>query len=133
LRGLTAPEAENLAAAAEHWVGGNERSLVDELIAAGEPPEVIEAARQREANHPQAHVCWVLPSNWAALQLFLAMATQWDRAGMSGVRTGLNYSRIPVVRAGRPDIQGDWPDLFPRLQLLEAAALNRMNEKRERS
>ena len=131
MRGLTAPEAENLAAAARHWVAGNEQSLVDELIAAGEPPEVIEAARARQASDLADCICWVLPDNWPALQLFLAMATQWDRAGMKGARTGLNYNRIQAVLDGRPDIDQDYPALFARLQLLEIHALNEMSQRRE--
>lgn len=131
MRGLTAPEAENLAAAARHWVTGNEQSLVDELIAAGEPPEVIEAARARQASDPADHICWIFPDNWRALQLFLSMSTQWDRAGMNGARTGLNYSRIQAVLAGRPDIDQDYPELFARLQLLEINALNEMSQRRE--
>jgi len=131
LRGLTAPEAENLAAAARHWLHGNEQSLVDELIAAGEPPEVIEAACRREAANPTDHICWVLPSNWPALQLFLAMATQWDRAGMTGARTGLKYHRIEAVLKGRPDIGQDYPQLFARLQVLEAVTLNELAQQRE--
>lgn len=131
MRGLTAPEAENLAAAAKHWVGGNEQDLVAELEAAGEPPEVLEAARQRQAQNQTDHVCWVLPSNWPALQLFLAMATQWDRAGMNGARTGLKYHRIEAVLKGRPDIDQDYPQLFARLQILESATLNELAQQRE--
>ena len=129
MRGLTAPEIENLVAAAEHWVGGPERDLVSELAAAGEPPEVIEAARQRASHQPQAHICWVLPVNWPAVQLLLALETQWDRAGLAGVRVGLKYDRIEPVLRARPDIDQPWPDLFHRLQILERAALAAMSER----
>lgn len=110
-------------------MGGPEQDLVTELAAAGEPPEVIAAARRRASHQPQAQICWVLPCNWAAVQLFLALETQWDRAGLSGVRTGLDYSRIEPVLRARPDIEPAWPDLFHRLQILERAALAAMSDR----
>lgn len=72
----------------------------------------------------------VFPANWAALRVFLSLATQWRRAGMEGVRTGLDYRALPVV-AGALGIPAD-ADLLARLRVLEGEALRVMGEEAER-
>ncbi len=97
---------------------------------AGEPPEVIEAAKARAEAEDKDKDYEVLPVNWPAVQLFVALQTQWHRAGMTGQRCGLNYHSIETVLRGRPDIatQEDFPELFPRIQIMEIAALNEMSK-----
>ncbi len=41
----------------------------------------------------------VFAENWPTLMLFVAMATQWRRAGMAGMPAGLDYAALPVVAA----------------------------------
>ncbi len=67
-----------------------------------------------------------MPENWDAMRLFLAMETQWRRAGMSGVATGLDYSVLPAV-AGLAGLALN-ADIFARLRILEGAALAAMAE-----
>lgn len=59
--------------------------------------------------------------NWAAVRAFLALRTQWRRAGHRGLPTGLDYAAIePTLKlAGIRRSK----DLFPRIQLLEGFAL----------
>ena len=77
--------------------------------------------RQQARQARAAEDFQVMPENWAAVRVFLGMATQWRRAGMSGVPTGLDYAALPVV-AGALAVAAD-ADLLFRLQILEAAAL----------
>lgn len=104
---------------------------VAELRKTGIPAQVlaeIERVRQDRPQADDAH--WVDPGNWNALKLFLALETQWDRAGLNGARTGLNYSRIRPVLEARPDIDAnDYPDLFQRLQAMEQGALEALAER----
>lgn len=63
----------------------------------------------------------VMPENWGAMRIFLAMDTQWRRAGMAGVATGLDYAALPVVAAALA-LALD-ADLLARLRIAEGAAL----------
>lgn len=75
-------------------------------------------------HRPASQVCELLPENWPAMRLFLAMDTQWRRAGMTGVPTGLDYAAIPAV-AGMLGLPAD-EDLLARLRVLEAEAVKAM-------
>lgn len=56
--------------------------------------------------------------------MFLAMGTQWRRAGMGGVPTGLDYAPLPAVcRALRVRLDAG---LLGRLQVIEVAAVDAM-------
>ena len=66
----------------------------------------------------------VMPENWGAMRIFLAMDTQWRRAGMAGVASGLDYAVLPVVAAALA-LTLD-ADLLARLRILEGAALTAM-------
>jgi hypothetical protein len=69
----------------------------------------------------------VWPENWAALELFSAISTQW-RVGMGGA-TGLDYTALPVVM----DMQDTAPEhrreRFDEIRVMERAALDVMAEK----
>ena len=62
----------------------------------------------------------VWPENWAALEVFGAMQTQW-RVGMSGP-TGLDYAALPAVL----DLLGitERADCFAGVQIMESEALD---------
>ncbi|MFV3126124.1 DUF1799 domain-containing protein [Niveispirillum sp. KHB5.9] len=68
--------------------------------------------------------CLVWPENWRAVQLFLAMGTQWNWVAISGFgggsvfRVGLKLEVLPVV-AGAHDIRIT-ADLLAALSILEA-------------
>lgn len=96
-----------------------------QAAALGLPPEMAAMlAASAAASAPAAFE--VMPENWDAMRLFLAMETQWRRAGMTGVATGLDYAVLPAV-AGFHGLTLD-ADLFARLRILEGAALAAMAE-----
>ena len=70
----------------------------------------------------------IWPENWAALDVFSAMQTQW-RVGMAGP-TGLDYAVLPVVM----DLQGIDPaeraECFAGVQEMEREALQIFGRKR---
>lgn len=72
-------------------------------------------------------ICWVLPENWPAINLFLQCQTQWNFiSGMSVQRTGLNYQAVEsVMRLCYAD--QNQTDLFNRLQVIEQEALKIFN------
>lgn len=72
----------------------------------------------------------VFPTNWAALRVFLSLATQWRRAGADGAPVGLDYPAVPVV-AQLLGVPAD-ADLLARLRVMEAAALSVMRAEAER-
>jgi len=95
---------------------------------AGEPQEVIDACQDAGKAPP---VCLVMPENWPAFEMLVALQTQWDRVGMSGRRYRLIYEAIKPTLEGRPDIapMEEYPDIFRRLQILERAVLKADEDK----
>ena len=69
----------------------------------------------------------VQPQNWPAVRVFLAAETQWRRAGMNGVPTGLELAAIPPI-AGMLGIPAD-ADLLARIRVIEGEALSAMLEQ----
>ncbi len=66
------------------------------------------------------------PENVASVDLFLAVETQWHRAGMNGGHTGLDYVGV----AAAMQLRGDPPRLFDDVQLMEREFLAIMSRKR---
>jgi hypothetical protein len=69
----------------------------------------------------------VYPENWAALQLMLALATQWHQ-GFNG-KTGLIYASVPIVMDLNPP--ADRQDTFAALQVIEREMLAAWRKQRE--
>lgn len=71
----------------------------------------------------------VWPDNVAAVNVFIAMDTQW-RTGFGGA-TGLDYNVLPSVfrLAGIP--RKEWPDTFECVRVMEAEAMKVMGESRD--
>lgn len=69
----------------------------------------------------------VWPDTLPAVNVFVAMATQW-RTGMGGP-VGLDYAALPAVfrLVGVP--RAEWSGIFEDLRVMEAEALNVMSEK----
>jgi hypothetical protein len=78
-----------------------------------------------EASGPPIEV-W--PDNLPAVNLFIAMGTQW-RVGMSGV-TGLDYNALPAVMRMTGVKSSDMAEVFNDLRVLEDAALEKMRAKK---
>jgi hypothetical protein len=110
----------NLRGAARAWANGGteQRSDADETAA------FFGLIRKEKEQRPAVYAVW--PENWEAVELFLAMQSQWRHAGMSGVRVGLEYSALPAVF----DLLQitDRRDAFARLQVMEYAALEALAE-----
>lgn len=87
---------------------------------------------------PEADAFPVMPENWAAVQAFCDLSTQWRCqvvAGLGGgavVWLGLDYPGLQAALdlAGVP--RRERRDLFARLQIMERAALPVLNARRGR-
>jgi hypothetical protein len=84
-------------------------------------PELKERLREQE----QDVAVW--PENWPAVQVWVRAQTQW-RMGMGGV-TGMDYSGVEMVM--RQMKIEDAPDCFGRIQVLEAATLKIIEDRRD--
>jgi hypothetical protein len=91
-------------------------------------PEVSDALLAEDASAPEAQDLEIMPENWGALRVFLGLETQWRRAGVAGVPTGLDYAAIPVV-CSMLGVLAD-ADLLARLRVIEGAALAALAERR---
>lgn len=69
----------------------------------------------------------VWPENWTAVQLFIAMSTQW-MPSMGGV-IGLRYESLSEVRSAYGVCDSEWPDLFDAIRAMEQAALEVLRKK----
>jgi hypothetical protein len=71
------------------------------------------------------------PEHWPAWGLYLEMAGQWRRAGMSGTPVALDYGPLFARMERMRLADDDWEDLFDDVRVLERAALDQMqdNEK----
>lgn len=84
---------------------------------------VADFAREEDGDY------YVLPENWQALELFLLCQEQWHRAGLEGMRVGLDYLRLEAVM--RMEGIKDQRAEFRRVREIEAGALEAMQEKRD--
>jgi Phage related hypothetical protein (DUF1799) len=75
-----------------------------------------------------AAVFGVWPDNFAAVNAFISLTTQW-RVGFAGA-TGLDYGAlIPVFRMTKIP-RADWSDIFESIRVLEDATLVLMRRKK---
>lgn len=86
--------------------------------------EAVEAALQQSQDQASAETedFVVYHDNWLAVQTFQRCSTQWHRAGMAGVRSGLDYPGVDIVVrrfVSRKQQQLVWEEL----QLMERAVL----------
>lgn len=73
----------------------------------------------------------VWPENIAIVNLFVSLATQWRLvAGMESVcYQGLDYCAVHSTLEMTGADRCAWPDLFAGLRVMEAAALDVLNDK----
>lgn len=69
------------------------------------------------------------PENVASVDLYLAVETQWQRAGMDGTPTGLDYAGV----AAAMQLRGDPPHRFDDIQVLEREFLAILSQQRAKS
>lgn len=75
-----------------------------------------------------APVFWLWPQNQRALQVWLAVGTQW-RTGWHGA-TGLDYCAVESALRMCCIPRRQWPELFGDVRAMESAALGEMRSKR---
>lgn len=71
-----------------------------------------------------AIVVW--PDNESAVNVFMAMSTQW-RVGVAGP-VGLDYGALPAVLRLAGVARSTWSDVFNGLRWLESGALAQMRD-----
>lgn len=121
---LVGRKKKKLEDAASYWVrGGNSYSeVISDLRAFGAPEDVI--AEFEQAQKTEDFEVW--PENWTALELFLALQTQWRIGGM-GTFVGLDYNAARwVFDLHNPP---NYKEAFEQLVIIEHAALILLNEK----
>ena len=69
------------------------------------------------------------PENVASVDLYLAVETQWQRAGMDGTPTGLDYAGV----AAAMQLRGDPPRRFDDIQVLEREFLAIMSQRQAKT
>lgn len=100
-----------------------DQEIIEDALALGASDEdIARLARMRPPEDFQ-----VLPENWPALRLFLAMQTQWRAAAMGGL-IGLDYGVLDGVARLSGIVLDE--DVFARLRILEMAALEVVNRPR---
>ncbi len=104
--------------------------LAEQAALLGVPAEAVAPMLSRRRER-QAEVLEVMPGNWGAVRVFFGMGSQWRRAGMVGVATGLDYAALPVV-CGALDVALD-AALLDRLRVLEGEAVQVMADRMRRS
>ena len=65
----------------------------------------------------------VWPEHIVVCNVLVAMSTQWLRAGMAGVPTGLNYGSLPAVLDLLGVEQQDRARVFEDLRVMEGVVL----------
>lgn len=70
---------------------------------------------------------FVWAENWPAVDLFIAMGTQW-RTGSSGA-TGLDYVALPTVLRLKGVPRPQWAEMFEAVRVMEYAALEELRKQ----
>lgn len=84
---------------------------------------------KRDGPEPEDAAFEVWPENWPAVQVFVALGTQWT-VGMAG-STGLRYEVLPFVLEMQGVARDEWPELFAQIRLCESEALKLFAERRD--
>lgn len=71
----------------------------------------------------------ILPEAWDTLMLFLALATQWRRAGMEAAPVGLDYAAVEPTAKWTGIAMTE--ERFADLRAMEAVALAEAGRRRK--
>lgn len=128
---------KKLEAVARHWAGDRDqktaqvdRNVIDGLIAAGAPAEVIADMENRLTDGDEEDGCEVWPENWQSVTLFLVLSTQWIVSAAGSV-IGINYVSIESVMNIYGIKKKEKPAMFNDIRLMELTALGVLREKAE--
>ena len=69
----------------------------------------------------------IWPDNWAPLNVFRRMLTQWNVAGMGGY-VGLKYECLEVILRVSMVPRSEWADVVDCVQVMERKALSLLNK-----
>ena len=69
----------------------------------------------------------IWPDNWAPLNVFRRLMTQWQPAGMGGF-VGLRYESLAIILRVSAVPRSDWPDVVDCVQVMERRALELLNK-----
>lgn len=99
--------------------------MIEQAARFGASPAVLARLEAEAGRGGDAFEIW--RKNGKTLRLFLALGTQWRRAGQLGRRIGLDYAVIPAVAAleGIAVTPARWLDL----RRMESAALDALGER----
>lgn len=86
----------------------------------------LTAADYTNDESPDADTVYVWPDNVPAVNVFVAMGTQW-RVSHGGAY-GLDYSALPTVMRLQLVPRSDWPEVFDSVRTMEDAALEEMRK-----
>lgn len=105
--------------------GRDERD--DDLRAFGVSEEEIERWLGTGEEECTGVLSWCLPS----VEVFLALSTQWRRAGLAGAVVGLDYAALPPTlwMMARRLVPAQRATLFQDLQIMEGAALEVLSRR----
>lgn len=130
--GLLGRRPKKLIAAARRWAGADDdgaqidHGVATALAAFGARDRDVDAARER-AVEPDFEV---YPENWDAVQLFLALSTQWRAvafgtlASARVLHTGLDYTAVESVARLTGIPRSRRAAVFQQLRVMEEAALD---------
>jgi hypothetical protein len=100
--------------------------MADDMRAFGLEDEIADVPVGEEAER-ECFELW--RENRDTLEVFLALATQWD-LNADGVRTNIKYAVLPTIERYKPDIAlRKWPRIFNEIRIMEAAALEVIREQ----
>ena len=102
--------------------------MIDGLIAANAPAEVIEAAR-RNFGGDEIDDCEVWEENWESVMLYLSLETQWVISPI-GRPVGINYPSIESAMNMASIKKKRRALLFDDVRLMESVALSIFSEKK---
>ncbi len=101
--------------------------MIDGLIRANAPAEVIEAAQSR-LNRSNSEQCEVWEENAETFELFQGLTTQWKIADTNGMFLGLDYSAvIDYLKIMLPAEKVK--TVFKEIQLMEFTVIPILNER----
>lgn len=138
------PKSKKLAEAAQHWAGKRaaakeiasfDDNVIDGLVRAGAPAELIEQAKARqqasESQQQSQDDFEVYEENWDAFQFFLYVTGQWNAVagGLGGIYyMGLSRVNIEAEMNMRGIKPADRVELLNKLNVMEHAAMSELNK-----
>lgn len=127
---------KKLIGAARRWAGADANAHVDDNVVRALAAFGACDADLRRANELKTDSTFqVFPENWEAVNVFLALATQWRMVGVATfgaariVQTGIDYVALEPVMRLMGIKRSRRAQIFARIRLMEDAALEVIMER----